>query len=136
LCTNDSSHCRAEVALGAGAWRRFLEDADIRAGRPSWLERRFLELLAEADLPTPRTEVVLTRAANRLVRVDCFFAGTRVVVELLGYRWHRIKEQLRRDTERLNQLLLDGFLAYQFTYDHIVEEPGMAVSTVRRVLGL
>jgi hypothetical protein len=113
-----------------------LDDADIRAGRPSWLERRFLELLAQANLPTPQTEVVLTRARSKLVRVDCFFAGTRVVVELLGYRWHRTKEQLRCDTERLNQLLLDGFLAYQFPYDQVVEEPGSVVTTVRLALGL
>jgi hypothetical protein len=64
------------------------------------------------------------------------FAGTRVVVEPLGYRWHRTKEQLRCDTERLNQLLLDGFLAYQFTYDQVVEEPGSVVTTVRLALDL
>ena len=50
--------------------------------------------------------------------------GTPVVVELLGYRFHRTKQQMARDAERLNALVLDGFTPYQFTYDQVVEPPG------------
>jgi hypothetical protein len=113
-----------------------LEGEEIRLGTPSWLERRYLELIASAGLPTPRTEVTLTRVRDRLVRVDCSFEGTDVIVELLGYRWHRTKEQMRRDAERLNQLLLDGFRGFQFTYDQVVDDPASTVTTTRRALGL
>ncbi|MCU1401162.1 MAG: hypothetical protein JWN62_4271 [Acidimicrobiales bacterium] len=113
-----------------------LEGEEIRSGQPSWLERRYLELLASANLPRPRTEVTLTRVGDRLVRVDCHFEGTDVVVELLGYRWHRTKEQMRRDAERLNQLQLDGFRAFQFTYDQVVEDPEMTLHITRTALGL
>ncbi len=57
------------------------------------------------------------------MRVDCRFPGTNVVVEVLGYRYHRAVAQMRRDAERLNALILDGFAPYQFTYDQVVNTP-------------
>ncbi len=77
---------------------------------------------------------MLTRAADRLVRVDCRFPGTPIVVELLGYRFHRTKQQMARDAERMNALMLDGFTPFQFTYDQVVSEPGAVVATVRLAL--
>lgn len=134
-------HDRLSALRGSGraGSRRLLsvlEGDEIERGKKSWLERRFLELLASGGLPQPNTEVVLTRAGDKLVRVDCHFPGTDVVVELLGYRWHRTKEQMRRDAERLNQLQLDGFRAFQFTYDQVVEDPGECLRTTRRALAL
>lgn len=111
-----------------------IEGQEAIRGGHSWLERRFLALLDEAGLPRPVTQQVLTRAGNRLVRVDCRFAGTPVVVELLGYRSHRSKEQLNRDAERVNALVADGFAPYQFTYDQVTTDPGMVIATVRRAL--
>lgn len=55
-----------------------------------------------------------------MVRVDCHFPGTNVVVELLGYAWHRSPMQMQEDAERLNRLQLDGFLGMQFTYTDVV----------------
>jgi hypothetical protein len=111
-----------------------IEGRDARRGGHSWLERRFLVLLAEAGLPRPMTQQVLSRARDRLVRVDCRFPGTQVVVELLGYRWHRTRDQLNRDTERLNALVGDGFQPYQFTYDQLTETPASVLETVRVAL--
>ncbi len=111
-----------------------IEGSEITRGGHSWLERRFLELCGRALLPRPLTQQVLTRAGDRLVRVDCRFPGTRVVVELLGYRWHRTKSQMSRDAERLNALVLDGFLPIQFTYDQVTLDPDGTVDTVRRTL--
>jgi len=119
---------------GSRALLDALEEDEIVNGRPSWLERRFRELLQEQGLPLPETEVVLTRARDRLVRVDCYFRDRNVVVELLGYRWHRTKEQMRRDAERLNQLTLDGKTAFQFTYDQVVEDPDYVLGIVRRIV--
>ncbi len=113
-----------------------IEGSEISRGGHSWLERTFLELCERAVLPRPRTQQVLTKAGDRLVRVDCRFPGTRVVVELLGYRWHRTRAQMSRDTERLNALVLDGFLPIQFTYNQVTLDPGGTVDTVRRTLAL
>jgi hypothetical protein len=92
-------------------------------GGHSWLERRFLELIEDAGLPRPLTQQVLTRASDRLVRVDFRFAGTNIVVEVLGYRYHRTPEQIERDAERMNALVADGYRPYQFTYSTVVDDP-------------
>ena len=111
-----------------------LDGRETTRGGHSWLEREFLRLLASIDLPRPATQAVLTTAGDRLVRVDCRFPGTPVVVELLGYRWHRTKAQLARDSERLNALVLDGFTPYQFTYDQVVTQSDTVLATVHLAL--
>ena len=87
-------------------------------------EREFLRLAAGNGLPRPETQQVLSRAGNQVVRVDCRFLGTPVVVELLGHRFHRTKDQIGRDAEQLKALVLDGFGPYQFTYDQVVDRAG------------
>jgi hypothetical protein len=111
-----------------------IDGVEAARGGHSWLERRFLELCANAGLPRPVTQQALSRAGDRLVRVDCRFPGTRVVVELLGYRWHRTKAQMARDTARMNALILDGFAPMQFTYDHVTAEPERVIEQTRRAL--
>ncbi|MDQ3469003.1 MAG: type IV toxin-antitoxin system AbiEi family antitoxin domain-containing protein [Actinomycetota bacterium] len=108
-------------------------DAVTRGGH-SWLERRFLQLAATAGLPRPDTQQVLTKAGDRMVRVDCRFADTPVVVELLGYRFHTTRQQLANDSRRLNALILDGFLPYQFTYEQVVAGPDGVIASVRAAL--
>jgi len=115
---------------------RVLEGSEATKGGHSWLESEYLRLSHDARLPKPTTQKVLSRAADRLVRVDCHYPGTRVVVELLGYRWHRTAEQLRRDTERMNALLLDGYMPLQFTTVQLVEQPNLVMQTVAAALGV
>lgn len=98
------------------------------------MERRFLELCASAGLPRPVTQQVLSRTRDTLVRVDCRFRGTPVVVELLGYRWHRTSDQLGRDAARLNALILEGFVPMQFTYDQVTSDSAWVLSQTRRAL--
>jgi hypothetical protein len=107
---------------------------EITRGGHSWLEREFLSASARAGLPRPLMQQVLSRAKDRLVRVDCRYPGTRVVVELLGYRWHRTPEQLRRDVERMNALVLDGFLPLQCTTAQLMEEPDWIFDSIRTAL--
>ena len=95
------------------------------------MEREYLGIAGRAGLPKPQTQAVLSRAGDRLVRVDCFYPASRVVVELLGYRWHRTTAQMQRDTERMNRLQLDGFVVLQFTYLDLVERPAEVTALVR-----
>jgi hypothetical protein len=108
-----------------------IEGSEVIRGGHSWLEREFLRLLAAAGLPRPMTQLVLAKAADRLVRVDCHFADANLVVELLGYRYHRSKAQLDRDAERLNALALEGRRVLQFTYDQVVACPLAVMSTMQ-----
>ncbi len=111
-----------------------IEGNEITRGAHSWLERRFLELCADRGLPRPMPQVVLTSARDRLVRVDFSFVGTPVVVEVLGYRYHRTPSQLARDAERLNALVMSGKRPMQFTYDHVTLEPDWVAAQVFEAL--
>jgi len=111
-----------------------IEGVEITRGAHSWLEREFLRLLAAADLPKLLCQQILGRRGTRLIRVDFRFAETPVVVEVLGYRWHRTGAQLDIDAERVNRLVLQGFDVIQFTYRQVVERPDDVVANVREVL--
>jgi very-short-patch-repair endonuclease len=69
-----------------------------------------------------------------MVRVDCFFDHADVVVELLGYRWHRDKAQLTRDAERTNRLTLDGRRVLQFTYSMVATDPVQVLADLTEAL--
>lgn len=125
---------RSRGHKGTEAMLRVAEGAEIVRGGQSWLERAFLELVASAGLPRPATQQVLARRRNRLIRVDCRFPDTNVVVELLGYRFHRSTNELQVAAERMNRLVLDGFQPIQFTYDDVVGAPNRLLSTLREAL--
>ncbi|MCU1398717.1 MAG: hypothetical protein JWN62_1826 [Acidimicrobiales bacterium] len=137
--SEDFLHRRIAALRGKGrhslpALVDVIAGAEIIRGGQSWLEREYLSSAAKAGLPRADAQVVLTRAGDRLVRVDCRYPGTRVIVELLGYRWHRSKAQMQRDTERMNRLQLDGFIVLQFTYHDVVERCAEVVALVRLAL--
>ena len=58
------------------------------------------------------------------MRVDCRFPGTRVVVELLGYRWHRTNEQMAATPLGSMRSSSTGFAPMQFTYDQVTLDHG------------
>lgn len=119
---------------GIPALLEVLDRRRIGDGVESWLEREYLRLIREAGLPSPRTQQVLSRTAEHLVRVDCRFPGTNLVVELMGYRFHRSRSQMNRDAARLNALIADGFSPYQFTYDQVVDDPVGVTAMTRQAL--
>jgi hypothetical protein len=139
--SDDFLHRRMVALRGSGrdGIRRLLavvEGAEVTRGGHSWLEREFLRLVAESGLPRPMTQQILGRCGKRLIRVDFRFPGTPVLVETLGYRWHRTTAQIEIDTQRLNRLVLDGFVPLQFTYDRVVEDGRGAVAEVREALSI
>ena len=112
-----------------------LEGNEITRGGHSWLERRFLVLLGEAGLPRPMTQAIVGRRKLRLIRVDCRFPGTNVVVELLGYRFHRSVMEMQNDAERMNRMILDGLHPLQVTYTDVASESPTMLSSIREALG-
>ena len=135
LTSEEFMHGRIAALRGSGRYGiprllDVIDGAELSRGGHSWLERRFLELIGNAGLPRPRTQQVLTRTRNRTVRVDCSFVDVPLVVELLGYRWHRTKDQMARDAERINALQLAGYLVMQFTYERIALQPKFVVADV------
>ncbi len=111
-----------------------LAERDRKLGAHSWLEREFLRLVERAGLPRPTCQEVMARTSDRLVRVDFRFPGTDVVVEVLGYAFHRSKQQMQRDAERLNALIIAGATPLQFTYDDVVSRPAQTIATVTQAI--
>lgn len=122
---------RSQGRYGIPKLLAVVEGAEPSRGGHSWLERRFLELLAAAKLPRPEVQRHLGRVDGRMIRVDCYYPDADLVIELLGYRWHRGRAQGTRDAQRLNRLQMDGRLALQFTYDQVTSDPADVVCTVR-----
>jgi len=114
---------RSRGRFGMPALLEVLDRRAVAGGTESWLEREYLRILHRGGVPRPVTQQVLTRSGDRTIRVDCRFPGTNLVVELLGYRFHRSRDQMNRDATRLNALMTDGFTPYQFTFDRVVNEP-------------
>lgn len=102
----------------------------------SWLEREVLRILDEAGLPRPRVQRRVERRGRFVGRVDFAYDDPPLVVEALGYRHHRSRADLERDTRRANQLQLTGRSVLQFSYDQVVRDPGSVVGDVAAALGL
>ena len=86
------------------------------------------------EVVNPATQQVLAQRKKRLVRVDCHFPGTNVVVELLGYQFHRTPMQMQEDAERVNRLQLDGYVVMQFTYTDVVTRSTVMRETLAEAL--
>lgn len=139
LTSDEFLHRRLVELRGRGrsGCARLLEviaGSEMSRGGHSYLERAFLELLAELGYPRPLTQQVLAKRKKRLVRVDCHFPGTNVVAELLGYQWHRSPMQMQEDSERLNRLQLDGYLGLQFSYTDVVTRSATMLADLREAL--
>ncbi len=139
LTSEEFVHARIVALRGSGRYGiprllDVIDGAELSRGGHSWLERRFLELIGSAGLPRPRTQQILARTQSRTIRVDCRFDESPLVVELLGYRWHRTREQMSRDAERVNALQLAGYVVMQFTYQQLALQPEIVVADVAAAL--
>jgi very-short-patch-repair endonuclease len=110
-----------------------IEGQELSRGGHSFLEREFLELLGELDFPRPATQQVVGSRGTAMIRVDCRFRGCKVVVELLGYRFHRSTVQMQIDAERINRMQLDGFVVAQFTYADVTTRSTSMLSTLEEL---
>jgi hypothetical protein len=111
-----------------------IEGSEITRGGHSWLERRFLALLEESGLPRPMTQAIVGKRKLQLIRVDCRFPGTNVVVELLGYRFHRTVMEMQNDAERMNRMILDGFHPLQATYTDVATKSAVMLASIKEAL--
>lgn len=139
LTTEDFLHRRLAQLRGRGRHGvprllAAIEGIEVTRGAHSWLEREFLRLVAAAGIAPPNPQEVMGTRHGRLIRVDFRFPGTPVIVEVLGYRYHRTTLQLQVDAERINQLVLAGYVVLQFTYDHVVKEPQWVIEQLTAAL--
>lgn len=97
------------------------------------LEHRFQELLHEAGLPEPKTNVnVKTR--RRTYEVDCLWPDQHVAVELDGRAAHARVAAFEDDRARDAALTATGLRPLRFTWRRVTEEPEDVLAELRATL--
>jgi hypothetical protein len=86
------------------------------------LEHRFLELVYEAGLPEPETNVKV-KTWRRTYDVDCLWREAGVAVELDGRSAHARAAAFEEDRARDAALTATGLRPLRFTWLRITEEP-------------
>lgn len=102
-------------------------DPSAAAQAASELERRFLDLIRRAGLPTPQVNVLVEGYL-----VDCHWPRAGLVVELDGYEFHSGRREFQRDREKITALQLAGLTVLPFTHHDVTKRPQIVV---RGVLG-
>jgi hypothetical protein len=117
---------------GPGRWGcRLVESLLVDAGGESVLERRFLEIIREAALPRPATQIVINNGHHRIGRVDFVWDDLRVVVEVSGSLGHSSPSERTKDAQRRNELQDDGWKVYEYTYQDVVDRPSAVARSIR-----
>jgi hypothetical protein len=93
------------------------------------LEARFFDLCKDAELPLPAMNAVV---AGR--EVDAHWAGTRLVVELDGWEFHRTQAAFERDRLKDQELIAAGYVVMRITWRQLTEEPEAVAMRLRKLL--
>lgn len=93
------------------------------------LERRFLQLCADHDLPRPAPN-----ARVEGLEVDFLWPTPKIVVELDGYAYHSSRTAFERDRERDQRLAVAGFTVVRITYHQVTRTPAKVADRIRRLL--
>lgn len=112
---------------GIGRLRKLL-DSETFALTDSELERRFLLLVRNSDLPLPRTQVWLNG-----YRVDFYWPDLGLVIETDGLRYHRTPSQQKADRIRDQAHTAAGLTVLRFTAAQIRFEPKQVLTTLAAV---
>ena len=123
----DAALQRAGGRRGTGVLRELLaglpdEPAPVRTE----LERRFLELVREEDLPMP---VVNAHVGSH--QVDFHWPDRRLVVETDGRATHDTAHQFEQDRWRDLELALAGWHVVRVGWRQVVHEPGRVAVLLR-----
>jgi hypothetical protein len=99
----------------------------------SFLEARFLTVLAQHGIPLPETQVDLDLDGIHH-RVDTLWRAERLIVELDGHATHSTRTAHNADADRAGRLVAAGYRVVSFTHDHVVRNPPLVVKRMRALL--
>lgn len=95
----------------------------------SQAQRRLLQLIRDAGLPPPETEVPLLD-----YRVDLLWRNIKLIVEVDGYQFHGTRASFERDRRRDARLTAAGFTVVRFAAPEIEHEPLAVVARLAQVI--
>jgi very-short-patch-repair endonuclease len=95
----------------------------------SEMEEAFLRLCDDHGLPRPEVN-------TRIEGVECDFAwrDARLIVEVDGYKYHRVRSVFVSDRERDVVLKLAGWTVLRFAYEHLTGRAAWVAAAVRTSL--
>jgi hypothetical protein len=99
----------------------------------SELERRFLHLVRQAELPLPETGVPL-RLDSLWLECDCLWREPRLIVELDGRAFHDTALAFERDRTRDRALMAAGWQVVRVTWAQLQDAPEPLLRDLRRLL--
>jgi very-short-patch-repair endonuclease len=97
------------------------------------LEHRFLELVREAGLPPPETNVKIT-ARGRRYEIDCLWREQRVAVELDSRAAHARTTAFEPDRRKDAALNAIGLRPLRFTWLRVTREPADVIAELDATL--
>jgi very-short-patch-repair endonuclease len=92
-------------------------------------ERRALELIRAARLPTPETNVQLHGH-----EVDLLWREQRLVVEIDGYAFHSSRRSFERDRRKDQELTAAGYRVIRVTWRQLIDEPTAVAAALAAAL--
>lgn len=116
---------------GRGALRRFIDVYTDSGFTRSEAERLFRELIREARLPEPQTNVCLHG-----YEVDAYWPEHRLAVEIDGYVYHRSHSAFERDPRKSATLQAEGIAVMRFTWNQLRNDRLATIAMVARGLGV
>jgi very-short-patch-repair endonuclease len=92
-------------------------------------ERRLLDLIRQARLPRPQTNVMVAGH-----EVDLLWRRQRLIVEVDGFAFHSGRAAFERDRRRDAALQAAGYRVVRFTWRQITREPHAVVAMLATLL--
>jgi very-short-patch-repair endonuclease len=91
-------------------------------------------LLREAGIEGWTAGVTITDQQGVIGLVDVHFDGTRVVVEVDGFRSHSSKRSFVNDRRRQNRLIMAGHNVLRYTWDDLRDRPAEVIAEIQAAL--
>lgn len=101
---------------GAPRVRRVCDEATDLAANP------FESVLRAIALEVPGLQVQPQRQIAEGTRPDLVDRDLRLVLEADSFEWHGGRAALRRDAQRYNQMVVDGWLVLRFAWEDVMFE--------------
>jgi hypothetical protein len=119
---------------GTRVLRRLLLARDpAQAPTESMLEDEIVAILRRYGLPEPVRQHRVPRPGRKPLRLDISYPEVLVDVEGDGLRWHTSTADVRRDRERANYLVANGWVILCFTRDDVRHRPAELAAQVQKV---
>jgi very-short-patch-repair endonuclease len=106
-------------------------DDETSGGTRSKAERILRELVGEAGLPQPETNV---RVHGH--RVDEVWRDQKLVIEFDGFDGHKTREAFEDDRRRDRELAAKGYVVLRVTWRHLTRTPTRLIAEIAAALAL